>query len=849
MADYIEQVKIIGVVEADTSNLDAALEKYNKPIDIKVQFNGDNPFDNIQKDIKRIESSISSINFDALNKHLANSLQKGATEGLKEVKKTTSSTINKQIEELSKAKSELQKLQNTFNGMSQGMIKGGLDAALRGTLLLPIDQMREAQEEIKYLDQSLSNISTPGKLDKILSNIKSSLANIGGKELEESFSNYWEKAIQSSKEYQAILSQLETTQKKYNSLSSQNSSNNSSVNKMNQGLNEAKQSLRELDSLFNQIIGKTSKGKEITFGDSIKTIYNNLADLNKKLSSVISNDGQDNYTIKISVVGIEDILAKMQQLNSSTDSFQRNLQELNGISLFSGIESQFKEITSSITTLVGDIKVLKDSLESINKNVVLPQVETNSKSVSKNTLSNDEYEAVQDIARNNAKTLFQSKNMQILSMETKQLESGLAKVKATVKSAEGEWQNFNATITKTGALINQNFVTASDPISLDKKLDRLKTRGNNFSTEELLSQAQRIRTELGLIDNETWSIRVDSSGLVTIKNELAKTSDGAAKAVQTFKSAEEAIQKFNQVAKQSSVTLGQTTSKAKSSNELPDVKAIKDQLKQVEEIQKALDTNKLLSRNSALFKEYSGYSNVGLASKDLDSQIQNIKEYMRVLDDLNQKSKEADKAGKALEADDASKMVNTYKQLTAAMNTAENEIKSLKNAYGGLTTEQQRMRASNSMLKWLEQNSRATKQYGEEIKQLANDVQTAYTKMDFDKIQNRMSNIKLDAYNMGLTGKSLTESLKNSMGTVTQLFGSYSLIDRADDVAREMVSTIHEVDDALTDLKMATGVSDSEASKLMETYSQMGKTLKATGVDVATSATEWLNFIGHLKSL
>lgn len=85
------------------------------------------------------------------------------------------------------------------------------------------------------------------------------------------------------------------------------------------------------------------------------------------------------------------------------------------------------------------------------------------------------------------------------------------------------------------------------------------------------------------------------------------------------------------------------------------------------------------------------------------------------------------------------------------------------------------------------------------------------------------------------------------MGSLSQIFGSFSLLNRADDIAHEMIGTIHEVDDALTDLQMATSVSDKEAQSLMETYSQMGKELKATGVDVAKSNTEWLKQGKSLK--
>lgn len=44
----------------------------------------------------------------------------------------------------------------------------------------------------------------------------------------------------------------------------------------------------------------------------------------------------------------------------------------------------------------------------------------------------------------------------------------------------------------------------------------------------------------------------------------------------------------------------------------------------------------------------------------------------------------------------------------------------------------------------------------------------------------------------------------------------------------------------MTNMQMATGISNTQAQELMNTYSDMGKQLKVTGVDVATSATEWM---------
>lgn len=839
MADYVERVKVVADIEADTSKIDQVLDRLEKPITVQLDVEDKGIFQNVQQDIKKIQQSVSRINVEGLSTAISNALKKGATEGTRALENTVNNTNTKKtVSDLSKAQSELNKVHTTLVGLSKGVGLSSLEEAGRQSVFLATD-VKQAVGEIKNLQSALSAVKTPKELEKVLNNIKSSLKGIGGEDLEKVFTDYYNSGLKGNEQYIESLKKLKSVRQEIAQLTGSSTSKSSISSELNKATQEAKQ----LENVLDQIIGKTSSGKTVTFGDSIKSMYNDLTQLNSKLSSIIQKDDKDNFSLKVTVSGVDELIAQINQANSATDSFEQNLKALNGITLFQGIENQFKDISSNISNLVKDIQSLKASLESISTSIKIPEVdntEYKKARVSKYAISNDEFEAVEEIARKNATNLFNQKGFSYLDLETKQLESGLARVSAKIKTVEGEWRSFSATITNTGDLINQKFKTVADPSKLDKQLSKLQTRDTNLTLQQQYDQVQKIRSALGLIENETWSIKVDSHGLVTIKNELASASDGAAQAVQNFKSAEEAIQQFNQAAKQSSVTLSQTTSKSKSSDTLPNVKELKDQTKQLEAITRALDTNQLLARTSSIRKNYQGYANLGLSSQNLDTQIKSIEKYMSVLNELNRQSKLANSLGGTLNSQGISDMVDSYEQLTKAMNTAENEIKSLKNAYGGLTTEQQRANASNSMLKWLEQNSRAVKEYGDEIKQLANDVQSAYTKMDFDQITARMSNIKLDAFNRGMTGKSWTESLKNGLGTITQLFGSYSLIDRADDIAREMVSTIHDVDDALTDLKMATGVSDTQANQLMETYSEMGKTLKATGVDVATAATEFM---------
>ena len=190
-----------------------------------------------------------------------------------------------------------------------------------------------------------------------------------------------------------------------------------------------------------------------------------------------------------------------------------------------------------------------------------------------------------------------------------------------------------------------------------------------------------------------------------------------------------------------------------------------------------------------------------------------------------------------------------FSKIEQQMNEIASSVKKVDTAFEGLQKPVGNLGkiASNDTLSWLEKNTKALKKYGEELKEIATLQAKATTKGELDSLTGRRNELVSSAKREGLVGKNWTDSFKKSLGSLSQIFGSFSLLNRADDIAHEMIVTIHEVDDALTDLQMATSVSDKEAQSLMETYSQMGKELKATGVDVAKSNTEWLKQGKSLK--
>lgn len=148
---------------------------------------------------------------------------------------------------------------------------------------------------------------------------------------------------------------------------------------------------------------------------------------------------------------------------------------------------------------------------------------------------------------------------------------------------------------------------------------------------------------------------------------------------------------------------------------------------------------------------------------------------------------------------------------------------------------------SNEILTYYNNNTKALKKYGVELRQIAEDAKKVTTQGEMDVINEKFKKLKSTISAEGLTGKSWIDDAKRAFGQIAQFTGMYGILQNVmQDVPRAMVQNVIKIDDAMTNLRMATSVSNDEAQKLMKTYSEMGKELKVLGTDIATSSTEWL---------
>lgn len=594
------------------------------------------------------------------------------------------------------------------------------------------------------------------------------------------------------------------------------------------GIKEAERQAKLLNDAFNKTLwkSKTKDGKEIshTFATAMRDIRKELVSMSAYINK-LTNSKDNELSLKVKIENINDFTQSMQEAKGRIETFQDVLGQLDNNSVFSLLNEQIKDITSSIQILTNNFKELNTAAE---KYANLPDKAPKRKK-NKNIMTNDEFINAEKKARDKAEGFFNSENIIALDIETKHLESGMGKISAKIKDVYGEWKSFSATITKSGDLIHKRFKSIEETRRLEERLNKKRRDETNLSANQQLEEALKIRNALSDRINDSLKIKVESSGIVTITKDMKEADNVASQLTQTFKSTEDAINNFSNVAEKGSTTL----------------KSLKESSQKTPEEKRKEEKRTAAEKKAEKIQKFQKWDNKIKSYNELGSKFEGATTYQKILPVLEKvKNAFSDINSEIAKGDNAD-----FSKIEQQMNEIASSVKKVDTAFEGLQKPVGNLGkiASNDTLSWLEKNTKALKKYGEELKEIATLQAKATTKGELDSLTGRRNELVSSAKREGLVGKNWTDSFKKSLGSLSQIFGSFSLLNRADDIAHEMIGTIHEVDDALTDLQMATNVSDKEAQSLMETYSQMGKELKATGVDVAKSNTEWLKQGKSLK--
>lgn len=245
-----------------------------------------------------------------------------------------------------------------------------------------------------------------------------------------------------------------------------------------------------------------------------------------------------------------------------------------------------------------------------------------------------------------------------------------------------------------------------------------------------------------------------------------------------------------------------------------------------------IDTGKYAAASSRMSKQLGAYGTQDTAN--IQKATAALASYNQALDKLQNHYNGSNVLGKK-------QLQQTFQDITKAGDTFKNTLSQIRDESSKALSPTVASASGNKVVEYMNANSRAVKKYGASLKTLEQQYRSMTTieeKANYDKV---FANLKSRISAEGLSGNSWFGELKRATGQIAQFAGIYGMLQNTVmQIPYKAITAVKDYDAAMTNMQMATGISNTQAQELMNTYSDMGKQLKVTGVDVATSATEWM---------
>ena len=245
-----------------------------------------------------------------------------------------------------------------------------------------------------------------------------------------------------------------------------------------------------------------------------------------------------------------------------------------------------------------------------------------------------------------------------------------------------------------------------------------------------------------------------------------------------------------------------------------------------------IDTGKYPAASSRMSKQLGAYGTQDTAN--IQKATAALASYNQALDKLQNHYNGSNVLGKK-------QLQQTFQDMTKAGDTFKNTLSQIRDESSKALSPSIASTSGNKVVEYMNANSKAVKKYGAELKTLEQQYRsmtTAGEKASYDKA---FANLKSRIQAEGLSGNSMWDETKRAVGQIGQFAGIYGMLQSTImQIPSKTITAVKDYDAAMTNMQMATGISNNQAQELMKTYSDMGKQLKVTGVDVATSATEWM---------
>ena len=184
-------------------------------------------------------------------------------------------------------------------------------------------------------------------------------------------------------------------------------------------------------------------------------------------------------------------------------------------------------------------------------------------------------------------------------------------------------------------------------------------------------------------------------------------------------------------------------------------------------------------------------------------------------------------------------LADAYKQAEVSLKTYNNAMTEVRANTQKMLAEGVGARNANQVETWARNNSKALKQYGDQLQDLANKMRNAQTQGELNGYVNQFKNLKAEITAAGLGGKSFGDQLKNAFVHIGEFTGIYAITSQIRQLPREMVNEVIKIDTAMTELRKVSTASASEISDYFDHAADSARAYGQTIDEIIDSTASW----------
>ncbi|RHK98163.1 phage tail tape measure protein [Blautia obeum] len=185
-------------------------------------------------------------------------------------------------------------------------------------------------------------------------------------------------------------------------------------------------------------------------------------------------------------------------------------------------------------------------------------------------------------------------------------------------------------------------------------------------------------------------------------------------------------------------------------------------------------------------------------------------------------------------------LAESFEKMTKAGDTFKNTLSEIRDTQSKTLAPGVAIQSANKVATYYEENSKAVKKYGATLKELEKQYQQVSTVEEKANLDTAFKNIQSRISAEGLTGKSGIDEFKRAFKQIGQFAGIYGAIQNVImEVPSKVISSVKDVDSAMTNLYKVTDESQSRYSKYLDTASKNAPELGRSISSYISQTSEW----------